>query len=174
MTQTALIIPLPQAEALVEDIRNDYDPAAMFGVPAHISILYPFMAPDKMDFEVHRKLKAVFSRYTPFEFRLGEVRRFPNTLYLSVDPEEVFLSMTQDLTTMFPDFPPYSGEFGNIAPHLTLAFRHRLKWRSITKKVTQRLQSMGGVTGYCDSIQIIDNSTGRWIDMETIPLSDKG
>jgi hypothetical protein len=46
MPETALIFPVPEAEALVSRLREKYDPSAAVGVPAHVTILYPFLAPD--------------------------------------------------------------------------------------------------------------------------------
>jgi hypothetical protein len=40
--ETALIIVCPEAELAVREPRRRYDRAAQFGVPAHITVTYPF------------------------------------------------------------------------------------------------------------------------------------
>jgi hypothetical protein len=39
---TALVILVPEAEALVKAFRERYDPSAAEGMPAHVTVLYPF------------------------------------------------------------------------------------------------------------------------------------
>ena len=52
MSQTALIITVPEAEQLVGEYRDRYDPSAMFGVPAHLSLLYPFAKHEALNEEI--------------------------------------------------------------------------------------------------------------------------
>ena len=37
--QSALVVLVPEAEGLVKDFRDRYDPSATAGVPAHITLL---------------------------------------------------------------------------------------------------------------------------------------
>jgi hypothetical protein len=47
--ESALVVLVPAAEALVGVFRALYDPAVRVGVPAHITVLYPFVPTDKID-----------------------------------------------------------------------------------------------------------------------------
>jgi hypothetical protein len=40
--ESALVVLVPEAEAATKPFRDQYDPAAAAGVPAHITLLYPF------------------------------------------------------------------------------------------------------------------------------------
>jgi hypothetical protein len=51
-TQTALIVPIPAAENAVGPFRATLDRSASWGVPAHVTVLYPFLPPDKINSEV--------------------------------------------------------------------------------------------------------------------------
>ncbi|WP_050978197.1 2'-5' RNA ligase family protein [Bordetella petrii] len=66
MASTALIVKVPQAEAMVGDLRARFDAVSQLGVPAHITILFPFMAPDQVTQAVLQRvqvaLRAVPSR----------------------------------------------------------------------------------------------------------------
>jgi 2'-5' RNA ligase superfamily len=44
-TQTAVIAPVPAAEPLVAEHRRHLDPADAWGVPAHVTVLFPFVEP---------------------------------------------------------------------------------------------------------------------------------
>ena len=48
-TQSAVIVAIPEAEAAVAALRLRLDPAAAWGVPAHVTVLYPFLPPDEID-----------------------------------------------------------------------------------------------------------------------------
>ena len=45
MPETALVVEVPEAEPLVSQWRAQHDWSAQRGVPAHITILYPFAPP---------------------------------------------------------------------------------------------------------------------------------
>ena len=42
---SALLVEVPEAEPLVRQWRMDLDPHAALGVPAHITVLFPFAPP---------------------------------------------------------------------------------------------------------------------------------
>lgn len=42
---TAFALEVPEAEACVGELRARHDPSCALGVQAHITVLYPFMAP---------------------------------------------------------------------------------------------------------------------------------
>ena len=46
MPQSAFVVPVPEAEPWVKDLRERYDPIAAVGMPAHITVLFPFIPPD--------------------------------------------------------------------------------------------------------------------------------
>ena len=39
--ESAVVIPVPEAEPLVGELRLEHDPAAAAGVPAHVTLLSP-------------------------------------------------------------------------------------------------------------------------------------
>src|SRR5215207_2399787 len=48
-TESALLIPVPAAEPTLQRWRERLDPACRLGVPAHVTLLYPFVAPAALD-----------------------------------------------------------------------------------------------------------------------------
>jgi hypothetical protein len=120
-TESALVVPVPEAESVAGDLRARYDPAAPAGVPAHITVLYPFLPPPALDQSIIDELQAIFSGVTPFEFRLPRIALFPDVVYLPPDPVEPFLRLTAAIATRWPETPPYGGQFDQVIPHLTVA-----------------------------------------------------
>jgi 2'-5' RNA ligase len=118
--QSALVVVVPDAEPVVGRWRGLLDPSAGRGMPAHITVLYPF-APATMvsDALVARATEAV-GRCQAFEFSLPSTGWFDDrVVYLAPEPVEPFLALTATIIRAFPDFPP-SGAFVDPVPHLTL------------------------------------------------------
>lgn len=118
---TALAIVVPEAERVVAPTRKRHDSSAAKGVPAHITLIIPFVPPFLLDDVVRREVAAVCSHHPPFEFSLRELRRFPHALYLAPSPREPFQRLLRDLVASYPDYPPYEGAFDDYIPHLTIA-----------------------------------------------------
>jgi 2'-5' RNA ligase len=118
--ETAIVVPVPEAEPLVAAVRLKYDRSANLGVPAHITLLYPFVSPHLAESEIHN-LAELFGAMPVFEFSLAEVRRFPRTAYLHPEPAERFAGMARRLVERWPDCRPYRGAFAAMIPHLTVA-----------------------------------------------------
>lgn len=121
--ETALVILVPEAEALVKPFRDLYDPSAAAGVPAHVTLLYPFKPPAELADSVIEGLRQCFAGVPGFDFSLTSLRRFPGTLYLAPEPAEPFRQLTQAIWKRHPETPPYGGRHSDSVPHLSLADR---------------------------------------------------
>ena len=53
-TESALVVLVPEADPLVGPFRSFFDPSAALGVPAHVTLLYPFVEPAEDRREDHR------------------------------------------------------------------------------------------------------------------------
>src|ERR1700738_4017517 len=86
-SESALVVLVPEAEAVAKPFRDQYDPSAAAGMPAHITLLYPFKAPREVANITLGKLRDCFARFEPIQFSLSTIRRFPiEVLYLVPDP----------------------------------------------------------------------------------------
>lgn len=119
--ESALVVLVAAAERLVRPFREAYDPAAAAGMPAHITVLYPFLAPDEIGPTVLDDLRQCFAGFAPFDFQLTELRRFPDVAYLAPEPAEPLRDLTTAIWTRFPETPPYEGRHPDIVPHLSVA-----------------------------------------------------
>src|SRR5690349_7818979 len=118
MAESALVIVVPEAEPSVAALRVRHDPVAALGMPAHVTLVYPFVAPHRIDAAVLDGVRAAVATVAPFEFTLAEIRRFPRTAYLAPEPDAPFVALTRSLTNAFPEQQPYGGVHGTIVPHL--------------------------------------------------------
>ena len=121
-SESVLLIEVPEAEPLVGAYRTRYDPVAAHGVPAHVTVLFPFLAPDEIGRAEIDDLEALFADADPFDFMLAAVAEFPGVWYLAPEPAESFRALTRLVVARYPEFPPYGGVHGSaITPHLTVA-----------------------------------------------------
>jgi 2'-5' RNA ligase len=171
--ESALLVPVPAAEPLVGEIRIAYDPAAALGVPAHITLLYPFVRPSSITQDTVATLRAVFVRHEPFGFSLREARWFGReVLYLAPEPTAPFLSLIGELTARFPDHPPYGGAFDEVVPHLTVADPGRLGV-ALTPHgdLVQGLERGLPVEAVADGVHLmIEGADARWSVLERFSL----
>jgi 2'-5' RNA ligase len=121
MPETALVVVVPEAEPLVSDWRAQYDSSAQLGVPAHITLVYPFVPTEKVDEELLSETRELFGSEAAISFELTRVARFPEVAWLAPEPSEPFKALTDLIAARFPDYPPYEGAHDEVIPHLTVA-----------------------------------------------------
>lgn len=170
MPETALICRVPEAERYISRYRERYDPPARRNVPAHVTILYPFMAPEAVDTAVLDQLAGIARGVPRFEYRLAETRRFPLSLYLAPHPGEHFAALTERVYRAFPDYPPFDGKFATVVPHVTVAHADEELLSAIDVELRIALASAGAVKARCEEMVLIENTTGRWEQMHCFAL----
>lgn len=120
-TQSAVIVPVPEVEPVVGGFRSELDRTASWGVPAHVTVVYPFRSPGLLDLDDLDKLRAVVSSVRRFEVVFTRVRWFgEDVVWLAPEPDAGFRELIDAVVAAFPDHPPYGGAFGASIPHLTL------------------------------------------------------
>ncbi len=101
---------------------------------------------------------------------LSQVRRFPATTYLAPEPAEPFVALTEALVRTFPEFPPFRGEHESIVPHLTVATGNANEAEVAAAELQAVVQSNGPISGFCSSVSLLENSSGRWKEMHVFAL----
>jgi hypothetical protein len=160
--ETALIVPVLEAEGLVGRYREKYDPSAAVGVPPHVTLLYPFLAPDSVGPGDLAALTTLFASSPAAEVAFPRCGRFePKTLWLAPEPEAPFLALMRRIFARWPQCPPYGGTIAadQVVPHLTVC-------DSISGEPLDRIEVAlaGGlpVRVRVDEAWLIENRTGRW------------
>jgi 2'-5' RNA ligase len=120
--RTALVIVVPEAQALFDAWRHRWDPAP--GIPAHVTLLFPFRPAELVAGALLGELRELFAPAAPFEVAFPRVGRFEEVVWLAPEPAELFVELTQALVERYPDHPPYENAgFDQIVPHLTIVNR---------------------------------------------------
>ena len=121
LSESALIVPVPEAEGAVGQSRLTLDQSAAWGIPAHVTILYPFLPPDQIDDDVLAALHDIIADVPRFDVTLTRVGWFADTVvWLAPEPDFSFRQLTAAVWQRFPEAPPYAGAHTQTIPHLTI------------------------------------------------------
>ncbi len=122
MDFSALIVPVPDAEQIVGEHRRRLDPSASWGAPPHVTLLVPFVPPERLDADVAAALEEIFVTVPCFELTFARTGTFAGgTLWLAPEPTGPFLDLMGALVARWPAYPPYGGAYREVVPHLTVA-----------------------------------------------------
>jgi 2'-5' RNA ligase len=169
--ETGLLVEIPEAEAVVRRFREQLDPSAGLGVPAHITVLYPFIAPAGLDDALLARLARLFAAVPRFAFSLGQTRWFDDrVVWLAPGDPAPFAALTELVLTAFPACLPYGGQFAGITPHLTIGDGQPLAGlRAAAKSVGPLLP----VTGEVTAVSLISQATagGQFCRAAAFPLA---
>jgi 2'-5' RNA ligase len=122
--ETAVLVPVPEAERVVSPHRSRLDGAAALGVPAHVTVLFPFVPPSSVTPDVVDALGAAVATVSAFGCEFPATSWFgENVLYLAPRPDEPFRALTRAVCAAFPGYLPYGGAFADTIPHLTVGDR---------------------------------------------------
>lgn len=169
--QSALIIKVPEAEPAVRWHRERLDTSAPSGIPAHITVLFPFIPPQTLDTAVLTELERLFAAVSGFSFQLDHTDWFgDDVLWLAPRDPAPFRALTQHVFEAFPAFPPFRGQFDEVVPHLTIGHGQPLNdLRAAEESVRAQLP----VDGYVTAVTLMTQPSagGHWTEAASFALA---
>ncbi|KAA2255220.1 2'-5' RNA ligase family protein [Solihabitans fulvus] len=118
--QSGVVIPVPAAAPLLADIGGRY-PGAVRAIPAHVSVLYPFVDAAHLDGDALGDLAAIFAGCAPTDVEFLTCQRDAGFVYLPpVDRGSIGAAISA-VRARWPEVLPYGGAYGEPEPHLTVA-----------------------------------------------------
>ncbi|MYD53994.1 MAG: 2'-5' RNA ligase family protein [Chloroflexi bacterium] len=161
--RAALVIIVPEAEPLVGDFRAKHDPIAALGLPAHITINFPFIPGVDPTADTLDRLRKTFAEAQPFAFTLDHIGRFPNVVYLAPTPSAPFVQLAERIADEFPESPPYGGQFDDITPHLTFAYSSDSDTLdSVEQAFSETASAHLPLNAAANQVWLMDDTSGRW------------
>jgi hypothetical protein len=125
MAETAIIVPVDPAETVVGGWRREHTPSGSKGMQAHVTLLAPFTAPDRLVVGRIQEVRESLEDFRQFDFELAGTRYLDlgsrRVLYLRPEPVEPFVELIDALVGRFPEHPPYGDPDIQPIPHLTVA-----------------------------------------------------
>jgi 2'-5' RNA ligase len=155
--------------ARLERLRRSSVEDAAAGVPAHVTLLYPFVEPTALDRGVRERVATIAARHRPFDYRQTSMAEWPDTVYVAVAPTRPFIRLQAELQAAFPDHPIYGrgGDF-DFVPHVTIAEGPALEARGLRSDV-----AWGALPrpARATAVEVIAaRAGGRWRLVWRIPL----
>ena len=166
MPQTALIVAVPEAESLVGAWRERYDNASL-GVPAHVTLLAPFVPSEELGDPLLVELRQLFAAEPAFSFSLPRVARFEGVAWLAPEPDEPFRHLIELICSRYPDYPPYEGIHDEVIPHLTVA----LGDAALQDRIEAELSPALPIEARAREVTLLEEQAdGSWRTRERFPL----
>jgi 2'-5' RNA ligase len=167
---TAVLVPVADLSPLVDRFRATFDRSAAWGVPPHVTILYPFV-PD-LSASVLARLAAAVSSVAAFDVSFDSVRWFRDELaWVAPNPSAPFRALIDAAWAAFPDYPPYEGAEPDPTPHVTIghsadvaALRAAAAAVSAGLPIRCRVGSVAVMTGL--------DAPRSWRTVATLPLTE--
>ena len=162
-----LVVSLPPA---LESLRMRSIEDAAAGMPAHVTLLYPFADEAQLSDDVLALVAGIAARHPVLRLNLGEGRRFPDTLYASVEPDALVRAIHAEFAAAFPTLPLYRHAF-EFVPHVSIVEGPPAgdplalddpAWRTLP------------VEQLVDAVDLITAGDGRWATRRGFPLGTAG
>jgi 2'-5' RNA ligase superfamily protein len=155
--RTALVVLVPEADDAVGAHRLRHDANAARGVPAHVTVLFPFRSP--VDETTSEQLARMCRGFKRFEARFASVGRFPGeVVWLAPEPSAIFAALLATTASQFPDCPPYAGTIQEPIPHLTVGENMSI---ADADELTDALASALPVTTSVTELSLLVEDAGR-------------
>jgi 2'-5' RNA ligase len=90
-------------------------------MPAHITVLFPFLALDCIKVSERDELRRLFANHAALPVAFNGFGSFPQMVYLRPEPAAPLVELTSRVARRWPEAPPYAGAFDDVVPHLTIA-----------------------------------------------------
>ncbi len=145
---SALIVPVPAATELLHESAHER------GMPAHVTLVYPFLPASQIDAVTERMLADVFADIAPFQFSLARIEQFPGVHYLAPDPADAFVELTERVVALWPEHQPYGGAFDRVIPHLTVAYGDT---------VPEELKQALPISSNANEVWLMTRTPGAWV-----------
>src|SRR4051812_8668727 len=162
-----LIVPVPEVEAKIVRWMDRYLPIWKMGVPAHVTLLFPFPTLDHLDPSTVAELTALFASTPAIDVTFSAVGCFPDVVYLAPEPKAWFIQFTERLCARF-NMQPYSGQHAEIVPHLTVA-RHADP--AVQATITAGLERLLPIVTTIHEVLLVEEEKdGHWRRAARFPL----
>ena len=107
--QSAVLVPVPEAELAAGRHRRRFDRAAIWGVPAHVTVRFPFAAPSAITGATITALADAAGSVTAFDCEFPAAAWSGQEVVSGAAARWTVPALTRAVPAAFPDFPPCGG-----------------------------------------------------------------
>jgi 2'-5' RNA ligase len=172
--ETAVVVTIGPAEAAVAAYRRQHTPSGARGMPAHVTLMFPFTDGELLDVSTLRELRDELSRFPAFDVTLRRFGRWPgpaarpseHVLYAMPEPADPFVEMTASIAVRFGVLP-YGGAHIDIVPHVTIA---SCADESLLDRIEAELEPAFPITTRLTSASLWEDAAEGWRMTAGLPL----
>lgn len=174
--RSALVVVAAEAEPVVGEWRLRYQPEAVeHGLPAHLTILFPFVPATEIDDGLLAKLYRLYAPVQPFAYQLASVESFLDAAWLAPVPAGPFHALVDRARQAFPALPPYGDPEHVVVPHCTVGTdsdREAVEAmvRELRESLGPRLPIRCRATGL---VLLAERADGTWARQDAIPFDGR-
>lgn len=169
---TAVLALLPDAEPLLELATQIDARAVRPGIPAHATLLYPWLPTDQIGDRELEQLQTALVRATPQDgripLRLTAVEQ--TGAFINVPVPDLHAIATA-VRIAFPQQTPYAGRFGHNPPvHVTVSLDATADTATATD-ITHRVTSCLPIHTEVSAIHVVTLTPNGWQNLAELPLT---
>ncbi|HEY9218703.1 MAG TPA: 2'-5' RNA ligase family protein [Phenylobacterium sp.] len=169
---TSVVLPFLRLGAVIDDFRAVHIRTPAATLPAHVTLLAPFVTPEEVDGACLERLGSLFRNESPLTLTFARLGRFnaAEVLYLAPDPTAPLERLARAIHRIggAPDLPP-----GEHVFHLTVAHRSG----HIEKAESEFIDRYGGNLPFTETPSaavLYEKRNGAWQSRATFPFSRAG
>lgn len=165
--RSALVVTVPEAEPVVREWRLRHTQDAPLGMPAHVTVLFPFVPPERLA-EAEARVAKLVAAAPAFEVAFASTARFPGVLYLAPEPTQPFVALTEATVAEWPEHPPYKGVHETVVPHLTVA---ESEDSALLERIAAEVEPQLPIETRVGAASLfVEDDEGRWSEHSRLPL----
>ena len=163
---------VPAAEELVT-LRQRLARDATYGVPPHITVLFPFVPAAHLSGPNLSVLRQAVGGIPGFDFLLTRTSWFgDHILWLAPADPSPFIGLTNAVVGAFPEYLPYGGAHDGSAPHATVGDSDD---HAALLDAERELSPLLPISGVVDAVTlIVEGADGEWREHIDMPLAKRG
>jgi 2'-5' RNA ligase len=165
-----VLVNVPEAEPVVGRWRLEHTLDARLGIPAHVTLLSPFVSSNRVD-EARPRLAELVAATPAFTAAFPRTDRFPGVLYLAPEPAAPFAALTEAIAAAWPEHPPYEGAHETVVPHLTVA-ESQADEALLDRIATEVEPRLPLATVVRVASVFVEDERGRWHEHARLPLGE--
>jgi hypothetical protein len=119
--QTGLVLLVPDLDPVIGRWRERYDPVTAYGMPAHVTVVYPWKPAATITASDRAALAELARALPTIELSFAGFGSFDKTLWLDPQPTDPIRRLVDAVVARWPDHLPYGGQFAVVVPHVTVS-----------------------------------------------------
>ena len=172
LTTVIMIVVPHELQAIAVPLLRRHAPDILTRVPAHLTVLYPFVAYERLE-EACLQRQAICASIPPFEVTIAGYAEFPGVVYMPPRNPRPIKRLFHRISEHFPDCQPYGGAFGDeITPHLTVGEFENDEDQRAARAILPRYAPYTFRVTRLHILYGLDHITLPWLTYAVLPLGD--